>query len=282
MRRILFVITLLSATQLTAGRESHQEYLDFINEGFGDIGNIGSASSGEIELLLNEYAIHRAEQTQFIRLISEGVEPEKAIHWAKAGIVHESPYWYWVRDPVKFPDGSIGIYGRIIPKQSTEGTPYAAVLPVLDDGRFVLNVSYRHATRHWEMELPGGTREGNESPEETARRELFEETGFTTEKLIHLGNMTTDPGMTGVTIPVFLAPVSEQQAAPLEFGEAIAGSLVLSIDEIHEGLLNGHIMVNINEVLTLVYVRDSLITFSLYQAMLRAFPAKVFKKNATY
>ena len=264
MRRILFVITLLSATQLTAGRESHQEYLDFINEGFGDIGNIGSASSGEIELLLNEYAIHRAEQTQFIRLISEGVEPEKAIHWAKAGIVHESPYWYWVRDPVKFPDGSIGIYGRIIQSNQLKAPPMLQYFPYLmmDALSSMLATATLRATGKWssQEEHAKVTSPQKKPPEES----FLKKPDSPLKSLSHLGNMTTDPGMTGVTIPVFLAPVSEQQAAPLEFGEAIAGSLVLSIGEIHERLLNGHIMVNINEVFTLVYVRDSLITFSLY------------------
>ncbi len=279
MWRLLFVIALFLTTQLIASTAVHSEYLAFIQENSDHLGTPGSASNGEIELLLDEERIRKAEQAQLARLMSQGVPRHKATYWSKAGIAFESPYWYWVRDPVEFPDGSQGVYGRIIPKQSPESTPYAAVLPVLKDGRFVLNVSYRHATRHWEIELPSGTRENNESPEETARRELFEETGFSAETLIHLGNMTTDPGMTGVAIPVFLAPVDEQEEAQLEFGEAIAGSLALSLEEIHESLLQGYMVVNINETPTSVYVRDALITFALYQAMLRAFPASVFRAN---
>ena len=277
MWRAVLFLAFFYTISVTFGVQDHTDYLKFLIQHEGVISTPGSASKGEIQLLTNEAEIISAERAERIRLLENGAPLKHAIQWAKAGIAYESPFWYWVRDPVRFPDGAMGIYGRIIPKQSNEGTPYAAVLPVLYDGRFVLNISFRHATRSWEVEVPSGTREGNETPEETARRELFEETGFKAEKLIHLGNMTTDPGMTGVAIPVFLAPVDEQEEPPLEFGEAIAGSLALTIHEIHEGLLSGCIIISINQEDVCAHVRDALITFALYQSMLRAFPARVFQ-----
>ena len=39
--------------------------------------------------------------------------------------------------------------------------------------KVILNVNYRHATRSWELELPRGVREENETVEMTAKRELW-------------------------------------------------------------------------------------------------------------
>ena len=50
-----------------------------------------------------------------------------------------------------------------------------AILPVLDDGRICLIENYRIAVHQTLLELPAGTREPNEDPAETARRELAEE-----------------------------------------------------------------------------------------------------------
>ncbi len=52
------------------------------------------------------------------------------------------------------------------------------VLPILDDGRVVMIRQHRHAVDCELWELPAGTREADESPLETTRRELIEETGY--------------------------------------------------------------------------------------------------------
>ena len=53
-----------------------------------------------------------------------------------------------------------------------------AILPLLDDGRVCLIRSRRLTVDQTLIELPAGTREPDESPLETARRELVEETGY--------------------------------------------------------------------------------------------------------
>jgi len=55
---------------------------------------------------------------------------------------------------------------------------YVSVLAVTDDGRIPLVRQYRPALEKITLELPGGLRDGDDSPAATAIRELEEETGL--------------------------------------------------------------------------------------------------------
>lgn len=72
---------------------------------------------------------------------------------------------------------------------------YVGVLAVTEDGRIPLVRQYRPALDRYTLELPSGLRETGESPLDTARRELVEETGFNiTGELLPLGCMAPDTG----------------------------------------------------------------------------------------
>src|SRR5579863_6038274 len=60
------------------------------------------------------------------------------------------------------------------------------VLPVMPDGRIVLIRQYRHSVQQYLWELVAGRRDGEESFEEGARRELREETGYTAGRMQQL------------------------------------------------------------------------------------------------
>src|SRR4051812_19952562 len=70
-----------------------------------------------------------------------------------------------------------------------------AILPLLDDGRVCLIRSRRLTVNETLIEVPGGTREPNESPSETARRELAEETGYGAETFDELVTYYPSPGV---------------------------------------------------------------------------------------
>src|ERR1700741_3666225 len=53
-----------------------------------------------------------------------------------------------------------------------------AVIALTDDGRMVMVEQFRHGTRLTSLELPSGVVDEGETPEDAARRELREETGF--------------------------------------------------------------------------------------------------------
>jgi 8-oxo-dGTP pyrophosphatase MutT (NUDIX family) len=110
-----------------------------------------------------------------------------------SGRVHYENPWIEVReDRVLRPDGEPGIYGVVHFKNRAIG-----VLPVDDDGSVWLVGQYRYPLQAESWEIPEGGSPPEESPEETARRELLEETGLSAGHLeligtIHLSNSVSD------------------------------------------------------------------------------------------
>ncbi|MBN1589062.1 MAG: NUDIX hydrolase [Pirellulales bacterium] len=79
------------------------------------------------------------------------------------------------------------------------------ILPVLDDGRICLIENFRPAVGQTLLELPAGTREPDEDPAETARRELIEETGYRAERIEPINTFFMSPGILSEEMHMFLA-----------------------------------------------------------------------------
>ncbi len=86
------------------------------------------------------------------------------------------------------------------------------ILPRSGDGYYLIR-QYRFAIGSWIYEVPAGTMESGEEPQQTARRELIEETGFDAKTIVSLGFIYTTPGFTDEKIWLFeaddLAPSRE-------------------------------------------------------------------------
>ncbi len=80
-----------------------------------------------------------------------------------------------------------------------------AILPLLDDGRVCLIRSRRLTVDATLIELPAGTREPDESPLETARRELIEETGYRAEHFEELATYYPSPGVLNEQMWLYVA-----------------------------------------------------------------------------
>jgi ADP-ribose pyrophosphatase len=78
------------------------------------------------------------------------------------------------------------------------------ILPV-EGLRCKLIRQYRYAIDQYIYEAPAGTMEPGESPDETARRELIEETGFTASTIVQKGFIFTAPGYTDEKIFLYEA-----------------------------------------------------------------------------
>jgi ADP-ribose pyrophosphatase len=69
------------------------------------------------------------------------------------------------------------------------------VIPLTPDEQVVLVEQWRHGTRSVHMETPGGLMDNRESPEQCARRELLEETGYEAGEMVRLGTVHPNPAI---------------------------------------------------------------------------------------
>ncbi|MGZ5184187.1 MAG: NUDIX domain-containing protein [Caldimonas sp.] len=76
------------------------------------------------------------------------------------------------RDRVRLPDGSVSHREYIVHPGAV------MVVPLLDDGRLVVERQWRHPLGRAMLEFPAGKLEAGEPPLDCAVRELFEETGY--------------------------------------------------------------------------------------------------------
>lgn len=247
----LFVTSLVCAH--AAEKKQWEEYQNIMTTYSSTAGLPGDHASGEIELLN---------------------DPEKVSSAMKKtgrdiGILYQDRYWIWVNDAVQFPNGNIGVYGRILARYSLSGKAGSAVIPRFRDGRIALNCNFRHATRTWELEIPRGIRNESESPEEAARREMLEETGLVAGDVQFLGEMPPDSGQSNTIVQVYLATVEELSSSTPEDSEAIDSIVVLKEDELCQGIKDGFLFLEVNGSQKKVFLRDPFLTYALTQMGIR-------------
>ena len=90
---------------------------------------------------------------------------------------------------------------------------YVSIVAVTPDGRFPLVRQYRPTLEDYTWELPCGTVDPGEDAAETCRRELLEETGFTTQAIRRLGNASPCTGRLNNRIHAFYVATGEQVAS---------------------------------------------------------------------
>ena len=86
-----------------------------------------------------------------------------------------------------------------------ENPDWVNIIALTRTGEVVLIEQFRHGTEKIILELPGGMIDDGEEPKTAARRELLEETGFSSENFILLGQSHPNPAIQNNTIYHFLA-----------------------------------------------------------------------------
>jgi len=259
MMKKLLILGIVYAQALCA-HTSVERYLSYIQELAKPNGNY---KEGEIELVTDPAEIARIQKVQETRLLKKGFSEKDATEFSRVGILTEDQYWIWVRDAVQFPHGVPGTYDRLLLKSRG-----VAVLPILPSGKIALVLNYRHATRSWELELPRGGVNAQESYEAAALRELKEETGLG-GKISYLGEIATDTGIVASVVPVYAAKITSEGASNTEVSEAIAGTLSFTKEQIKKGLMRGSLEVLVQGKKREVPLRDAFLTFALLQAEIR-------------
>jgi ADP-ribose pyrophosphatase len=95
--------------------------------------------------------------------------------------------------------------GKVVERVMVHPGDAVAILPVIGDASCYLLRQFRFAVGDYLYEAPAGTLNPGESPLDTARRELIEETGFQADVFIPRGFIFTTPGFTDERIHLFEA-----------------------------------------------------------------------------
>ncbi len=128
-----------------------------------------------------------------------------------------------------------------MPYYALELEDYVSVFATTESNRVLLVRQYRPAIEGYTLELPSGHVEGEESPEEAARRELLEETGYEAEKMELLGCLAPDTGRLANRLWAYFAPQVKpaRQNAPREGGiELVVHERAELLQDVYEGRLD--------------------------------------------
>lgn len=115
------------------------------------------------------------------------------------------------------------------------------VLPITPDREIVLVEQYRHGVDETTLEIPGGMVDPGESPEEAARRELLEETGFSSENWSYLGKVSSNPAILTNFTHIYLADECAETADQKTDGYEDIKKHVIPLDDFLEHVHKGDV-----------------------------------------
>ena len=137
--------------------------------------------------------------------------------------------------------------GKIHEFQVLTSFEWVAVIPLTLDKHVVMVRQYRHGTGEISLEVPGGLVKPGTTPEQGARAELEEETGYICRNLVSLGWMYPVPALFTNRMYIFFAPDSEPKGNfnPDETEEL--QTVLVPLDDVKgligEGAINNALMV---------------------------------------
>ena len=138
-------------------------------------------------------------------------------------------------DTVRLPDGSEEKWDFVAHRMGA-----ACIVPVTAEGRILLVRQYRPALDRYTWELPAGCRDEVDEPTDiTAKRELEEETGYTSDEIVKLLSLKSTVAFCNELIDVYLAlntrRVGKQHLDPAEEISLKEWELSDVLEEIYSG-----------------------------------------------
>lgn len=138
------------------------------------------------------------------------------------------------RDKVTAPKGEA--YREIVGHNGA-----VAIVAITDDDNIIMERQYRYACRRVVLEIPAGKIDkGETDPVEAAKRELKEETGYTAETLVHLGDCNPSCAYSEETVHIYLAKGLTPGEQKLDDDEALE-VFEMPFDEVYEMGVRGEI-----------------------------------------
>jgi len=136
------------------------------------------------------------------------------------------------RDRVALPDGATSH------REYIRHPGAVMVVPLLDDGRLVMERQYRYPMARVMLEFPAGKLDAGEHPLDCGRRELLEETGYSAREWAYAGVLHNAIAYSDEGIHVYFARGLTRGAQQLDEGEFLE-LVTHSVDELDAMALRG-------------------------------------------
>lgn len=140
-----------------------------------------------------------------------------------------------VKDEILLPNGKKSV------REISLHNGASAVIPILPDGRVIMERQYRYAHGRVMLEIPAGKLDTpDEDPLEGAKRELSEETGAVAERITYLGRIAPSPALINEVIYLYMAEGLTFGNSYLDDGEFIDVEYI-HIDTLYDMVMKGEI-----------------------------------------
>lgn len=143
-----------------------------------------------------------------------------------------NPWWSHVVRRFRTPEGREGEYHFMHNNSAVN------VFARLDDGRFVMIREYRYVMDRLSVATCQGGVEVEETPEQSADRELKEETGYEAATIVKIAEFASAPAFADEMIHVFLATDLKKIG---EHDHEVSEVLLMNAQEIDETIRTGEI-----------------------------------------
>jgi ADP-ribose pyrophosphatase len=129
--------------------------------------------------------------------------------------------------------------GKVLQALVLEAPDWVNMVALTEEGRIVAVRQFRFGVRAFSLEIPAGLVDPGETPLQAARRELEEETGYTTGEWVSMGWSYANPAFLTNRVHHFLARNARRTGEPHpEEGEDLACA-ELTFDEVRRAVRDG-------------------------------------------
>lgn len=208
---------------------------------------LGDAGKGEIEIITDPALILEIEaaRKKALRGFRIGEFSGSVPPW-QSGIILTDPFFIFIRDPVRFPDGSLGLYDRVLFANEIIASSGVSILAIDRESRkIILAVTFRHATRSYFAESPGCITRIGESFSDTLRRCVEDDLGASSDSVkekVLLGFSVAEKGIVGAKAPIYAVLIDGIDKIDRRKNPLTAGYILLSREEYSAARLKGKVV----------------------------------------